>query len=315
MNPNRKKRFIAIGSSLFLLFFLIFYILRHADEFRQLATIGLRHSPIMVLATFLFVVLIGINGFLFHILLIPFQLKLPMKEWCGLAMVNNFYNLITPFRGGMAVQALYLKQSYQFAYTHFLAVHGALQFFTFFTATITVLMALPFIGHDLGKAKVPLFLFFLTGLILQGLVLVFSPRLPIREGKWYQRLARINNGWIAIKGDKRRVIIVLLLNFLQRVLKAVFLMLTYYSIGIKIDFSGALFISAVGIFSLLISVLPGNLGIDDVLNVFSANLVGVPIHAAIAATLLGRMINMVVSLSMGPLFSYVLLRKNPLPAR
>lgn len=306
MKGDNKKRIIAITGTVILLIFLVFYIIKHSSDFAQLVSVGTHHFPTILLASFLFFILISLNGYLFNILLSAFDLKLPFREWCGLAVTNNFYNLITPFKGGMAALALYLKEKYGFGYMHYIAVQGAIQFFTLFTAALTVLICIPFMKDIPGEAKGPVFLLFFLGIIFQVIILIYSPRFRKREGKWFQRLINLNNGWTAIKGNKKLVAALLIVNFIQRFLKGVFLVLVYGCIGIKLDFVSALFISSVGMFSLIITLLPGNLGIDDAINIFSARLAGVFLNGAIAATLLGRMINLAVSLTLGPIFSYTL---------
>ena len=309
MTWQRQKMIIAGVFLLSLAAFLAYYITLHIHDFRQLSLSLLGHLPLVFLAAALFVVLLAFNGYRFYCLLLAFHLKLPAQEWFGLSVITNFYNLVTPFRGGMAIRALYLKRRYGFTYTHFLTVQAAFQVLILLTAAITGLVSVLVLEEKFAAYHEPFILFFLGLATVLALILLFSPRLEVTGGKWRQRLAGISNGWHLLKKNKKRVLTVSLITLIQRFIKAVFLMLVYSSLHIQLDFFAALFISSLGMFSLVITILPGNLGIDDTVNVFAANLLGIPLEGAIAAALLARLINLAVGLLSGPPFSYLLLKK------
>jgi len=308
LKPN--KSILPVIVSLLLAAFLFYYISDNFEDFRRLFSNVLNHWPQISLAALLFTVLLGFNGYQFYSLLEPFALRLAVKEWFGLSVVTNFYNLVTPFRGGMAIRALYLKRRHGFTFTYFLSVQAAVQVFILITAAFTGLISVWMLEDKFGKYREPFLLLFSGITILLALLPSFSPRLKETGGKWRLRLVNINNGWHRLKQEKKTVVRVTLLTLLQRFIKAYFLILTYGCLNIQLDFFEALFISSVGMFSMVIMILPGNLGIDDAVNVISANLLGIPLEAAIAAALLGRLINLTVCLPLGLLFSYILIKKN-----
>ncbi len=59
MKGDNKRRIIAITGTILLLFFLIFYIIKHSSDFTQLASAGIHHFPTIILASFLFFILIS----------------------------------------------------------------------------------------------------------------------------------------------------------------------------------------------------------------------------------------------------------------
>ena len=309
-----KNVFIA-GFMILILSLLILYIINHLKEFENFFIICSGNILAVFFSTLLFVALIGINGFQFNYLTKIFQLDLPVKEWFGLAMINNFYNLVTPFRGGFIVKAVYLKKKYDFAYTNFVSVQGAFQIFVLLTAGITGFIGILCIGGGYSSHKILLLSFLGIMVLLISILLGFSSKFKFKTetehiSKWYSRLIKIVKGWQILKQEKDKLLVITGITLLQRILKACFLILIYYCFDFKLGFWGALFISSITMFSKVIHILPGNLGLDDIVTIFSASYIGVPLEAAIAAALLARMVNFTVCLTLGPLFSYLLIKKN-----
>ena len=94
-------------------------------------------------------------------LLRALKVIMPIWESFALAIITGFYNLITPFRGGMAARAVYLKKKYDFAYVHFLATLSA----------VYVLIFL--VGSALGIVST-LWIYFTTGVFSWILFVIFD---------------------------------------------------------------------------------------------------------------------------------------------
>ena len=107
----------------------MYYGYKHLNDFKQLSLVSPELLVIIVLIT---LVNLFLNGYAFDILLTPYNVKLNKKEKLLVPLMTNFYNYITPFRGGMAARAVYLKKKYNFKYTDFLGTMMSAYILMFF---------------------------------------------------------------------------------------------------------------------------------------------------------------------------------------
>ena len=179
--------------------FLIYYLKNNLKDFQQLAI-----SNLMFLIPLIIIFLLGLyfNGMLLNILMRPFSIKLKNLEAFGLAIITNFYNLITPFRGGAAARAYYLKKKYKFPYVNFLATLSAIYLLIFLISAIIGLITLLIIKSKYNLFNLPIFLLFSMIIITLLTITIFSPKLKERENKWLNRFIKIINGWHLIKNNK-----------------------------------------------------------------------------------------------------------------
>ena len=134
-----------------------------------------------------------------------FNLRLKFKEWFGLGIITNFYNFITPFRGGMAARAVYLKKKHGFAIIHFLATLSAIYIIIFFVGSLAGLISMLLIWHYYNLFTLSLFLLFLSILLFLLGIIIFSPKLPESRNKWLNRFIKVINGWRLIKDNKKTI--------------------------------------------------------------------------------------------------------------
>lgn len=285
---------------------LIYYIYKNTADFKELYFV----NPIYILAlSFLFVLGLFVNSVVLRVLMEPFNIKLKKGEAFGLSAITNFYNFITPFKGGAGMRALYLKKKHDFSYINFLATLSAIYVIIFLVACIFGLFSMGLIYWFYKIFNPIIFLmFFLLFVFLLGII-IFSPKVPMQKNKLLNKIATVINGWHLIKNNYKVILFITFFSSVQLMLCAISTMIAYYTFGFNLSFLKALFISCVGSLSVIVSITPGNLGIGDAINIFSANLMGVGLSQAVAANLLLRAVNILVILILGPIFSYYLLRK------
>jgi uncharacterized protein (TIRG00374 family) len=288
--------------------FFVWYIARHISDFKELAIVGLSNIWLVLLVALIVLITFYLNGFLLDTLMRPFGFKLGFKESFGLAIITNFYNTITPFRGGMAARAVYLKKKYKFPYVHFLATLSAIYIIIFLIGSIAGLNSMIVIWYHYGLFNWIIFILFFALFIFLMLIIIFSPKFIERKNKWLSRFVKVINGWHLIKNNKKVVFTTAIVSLIQLILATTTLLINYSIFGIHLSFFAALFIASVNNLAILIAITPGNLGIGDAISVFSASIVGVGLTNAVAATILGRAISIIVISILGPIFSYRLMR-------
>jgi len=282
--------------------YLTYYIKNNLHNFKQLTLTNPLYLIPLVIIFFLFVYS---NGIILKTLMRPFQIKLKNNEAFGLAIVTNFYNLLTPFRGGAAARAIYLKKKHDFPYVHFLATLSAIYILIFLVSSLTGIFSM----LTLQEKSIPILIALSIFTIFLLSIIIFSPKIKENKNKWLNRFIKVINGWHLIKNNKKIITITILISLIQVFLIALNNLIAYQIFGIEITLAKALFIAAIANLSIIIAITPGNLGIGDAINIFTANIIGIPLTEAIAATILLRAVNLAIIFILGPIYSYKLIKR------
>lgn len=300
------KKILGIIVLLALIVWLVHYGTSNYEQFKEISFVN---PWLLVVIAIIFVVAYIPGSLVNYYTFLPLGLRLKALESYGLAIVTGFYNLITPFRGGMAVRAVYLKRKYNFTYTNFLATLAASYVLIFFIAAILGLFGILSIYQETGIINL-VFVTLFSGLFLVLLfVIAFSPKLPKTRYNWLNRFIEVINGWSIISKNKKIILAISIMSLLQILLSAVGLFLQFQVFGITISYGAAIFLAAMGCLSLIIGITPAGLGINEAIIVFSASTLGITPVQSLSAALAGRFVGFVVLFILGPIFSYFLMKK------
>ena len=226
-----------------------------------------------------------------------------------LAIMAGFYNLITPFRGGMAARAFYLKQKHEFSYTHFLATLAASYVLIFLVASVLGLYSIYLIFQSSGEFSWIIFSIFLITFVFMVCIIAFSPDFNKTRYKWVNKGITIINGWNLIKHNTKIILSVIALSTTQLLIGSLMLYYQFKVFDIDISYTSALFISAIGSLGIVLAITPAGLGVSEAITVFSASTIGIDPVQSLSAALLGRAVSIIVLFILGPLFSYLLIKK------
>ena len=287
----KTKTLLSITTLLAIAFAFVYYIFQHLDDFKQLTIV----NPILLLILIVFLL---VNYFFISIItksiLTPLGVYLRTKEAFALSIVTGFYNLITPFKGGMATRAIYLKKKHNFTYTDFLASLAGMYVITFLIASLIGIISSLLIYRSTGVFSWIIFGIFCTMFFPLFLIVIFSPKFPFTKNDFLNRFIKVVNGWNLIKNDKKTVLIVSIISISQLLLGALMLYLQFQVFGIEIEFINCLFLASIGSLAILIAITPAGLGINEAVTVFSALTIGITPTQSLSVVLLGRAIQMVV---------------------
>jgi len=300
------KNILSIAILLIIIAFAAYYV---NDNIHDFSDIKLVNPWFIAPVVLLLLAGLYIQGLQNKNLLTPFGVNLRSGEEFSLAIVTRFYNLITPFRGGMAARAVYLKKKHKFPYTNFMATLAASYVLIFLVASTLGIISTILIYYTTGIFSWILFVVFDVVFIGMIGIMVVSPKFAEPENKWLRRFVTVINGWHLIKHNKRVIAVTILITFVQIMLGSVMLWLQFRVFGISVGFVPCLFLSSIGNLSILVGITPGNLGIGEAITVFSALTIGITPAQSLSAALLGRAVSLVVLFILGPIFSYVLMRK------
>ncbi len=300
------KSTISIIILLALLFFAGKYVYDNIHIFRELSIVNplfLAIIPLLLLINLL------VTGMMNAQPLRPLGVHLKTWEEFQLAIVTRFYNLITPFRGGMAARAVYLKKRYKFPYTDFLATLAASYVLIFLVSGLAGLFASYAIYKTTGQVSWIISGIFMAITLSMLFIIIFSPRIRETRHNWLNRFIRVINGWHLIRKDSRVILATLFFSFMQLLIGSTMLYLQFRVFGIQVPFISTLFISSLNSIGILLAITPAGLGITEAITVFSASTLGILPAQSLSAALLGRAISLIVLFILGPIFSWVLLKR------
>ncbi|MCD4759910.1 flippase-like domain-containing protein [archaeon] len=282
-----------------------FFIKNNISDFKQLTI----ENPLLILARAILVIAtMIILGLINKTLLKPLEVKINLLESTKISIVNSFYNLITPFRGGIAARAIYLKRKYNLKYTKFLGLVATSTLLVVLISSILGIIAtiLIYLKENIFNPIIPII--FIATLIITLTVAIISPTIKETKYSLINNIIRIINSFSQINKNKF-FLIAAILTTIQILIAAYATQLTFAIFGIEISFVKTLFLSAIGGISLIISLTPANLGVSEAIMVFSAQTIGISTVEALSVAILGRLIQFVVLFTLGPIVSYKLMKK------
>lgn len=303
---TKTRKILSVFILVVIIAIAVIYFAKNVQEFKQLK---LENFWLLIPIGIIFLVNYFLIGLTNVYLLQPMKVHLRIFEGFQLAIVNGFYNLITPLRGGMAVKAVYLKKKHNFPYTNFLASVAASYILIFLVAGLIGLFSSYFIYASTNSLNWLIFVIFsLTTIIMLGVV-IFSPKFPETRYLWLSRFIRILNGWHLIRKERKTVLFISLLSLVQLLLGALGTYLSFRVFGLEIPYISALFLVAIGSLGIIIALTPAGLGIQEAIIVFSALAIGISAAESLPVALLGRAVSLIVLFILGLIFSYTLLKR------
>ena len=301
----RIKRLLSVFVLIILIVWFVTYINTHLNEFKQIKIIHYNHLFYISVLTIIFLVS---NGLQLRYLLEPFKIRLPFKEWFGLSVVSTFGNYLTPFRGGMGLRAIFLKNKYQFSYSLFVSTLAAAYIIVFLVNSLIGVLSMMLIYLFYNLFSKIILTLFLTLFLFCLFIVIFSPKFYQTKYKLINKFLNIVNGWSLIKSNYKILTFTSFFTFLNVAFSVLIMYLEFSAFGINISWTQSLFLTIVSTFSIFLSITPGSLGIKESILVFSANLINISSTQALSVAILDRVINLIIILILGPIFSYILMR-------
>jgi uncharacterized membrane protein YbhN (UPF0104 family) len=297
-----KKRFLPWVVFALMLALLGLFIARETD----LASALLRVSLSSLAGLFLIQCLFNaVSGLVLRELSLFFGVRLNGTEWYGLPAATTMGNYLTPASGGLVARAVYLRQRYGMSYPRFLTLLSSGYLINFLViSAVGFFIVIGKYRHDLHV--LPLAFFFLAVCTVILFLLHRPVPLPDGEGRIRQFLRDVVSGWPLMKGKTDLIVKLIVLSLANILLGSSSLWLAFNALGYPVPGMDALLINLLQSFSLLISITPGNLGVQEGVVSLSTGLLGHGLGAGLLAALLIRAVTVLFILSHGPLFSYLL---------
>jgi len=253
---------------------------------------------------------LGFNGLILKTFLTVYDIRLNPREWFGLAAMTAMGSYMASGAGGATLRAVVLKHKFDVSHSKFIAILTVNYLINVILAAFLGLGACVayYAGTGLWHWELALF-FALTGGAAVALA-AFRPSLPVGEGRLRELMDRVYEGWDILRSHPRvlaQVGAMLAANFLLQTLA---LILGFALFSISLQALPALLIAVVSSFSIFLALTPAGLGIQEAVSASVSHLVGYGFHHGLAAVVVYRAVSMVNIFVLGPIFSYLLLRKS-----
>ncbi len=240
-----------------------------------------------------------------------FHIKLKFREWFGLTVANTMHNYYTPARGGMLLKAFYLKKSHDLQYSNFISLTAGAYLIGFFLASVSAVFFIIlsfFLYQEFNKA-----VFFISIGLVTATVLLGFFSLYVRFSAVFKKIPRlynfvlnVENGLLFFKKNRRLLIKILLLKFIFIVIMATKLYWAFKAIGVETNLLNILIVQSLVVFSMVLSLTPGNLGVREGIIGLLASMLGIPLKEAVLGAIVDRVVMMCVVIFLGLIFTKIL---------
>lgn len=276
------------------------------DKLHLIRNISAWNVAVLFVLTYFFILC---NAYIFKVTVGFFNIRLKYKHWFGITAVNTMYNYILPFKGGLALRGIYLKKNYKLKYAKYLSLIAG-NFLVIFLVSAVIGSIVGTMLYLQGGISKPYYFTILAGLaatILTGLAMFFGSEYRFaRETKPYRVANQMLEGLSYFKHYPVGITLVLLTQAVLVISMAYKLQIIFSALEIEASFSELIFIQALVIFSRLISITPGNIGIREGVVGLSAAILGMDGETALLAALIERIITVVFVLIFGAVYSKLL---------
>ena len=298
LNSKALRPLISIVTLVLFIVWVAWYAAGHWRDFAVIADVA---WPNLLGLYLVFVGILMVNGLYTRYVLLAFGVHLRFKEWVFLSIASTATNYITFFRGGAGVRALYLKLHYQFSFTDFLSTLSAMYIMYFLFNGVLGLASMALLAGNKAGYNLLLTLAFAGLTVLSAAVMLLNIRVPEYNMFPFRQIARIINGWDAIR--KNRVLCAKLLGntALYTLLMVLQTKLAFFTYGVKLSWGAVFCFTSVKGLALLAAITPGSLGIVEWLSVYLSRILPYTGSEALMAQALMRAVSLTTLLVTGPL--------------
>lgn len=281
---------------------LIIYLSLNGIHLLKITTIELKYILSIVALYFLHFVFLGLTH---NLPLKKHSINLTFKDWFGLSTTSELLNLILPAKGGTALRMIYLKKNHQLSMRQFLSMG-----FAIVVSAFTLLGIIGAIYIRFYIINPNLIFTFLESIFwamsISGILLILANETFSKVFRFQRKI----NPKIYLK-DISLITKTTFLYFALFSLYPLKIFLTFRAVGININFLDSFEISLAIILISIFQIIPGNIGIKELLTAYLASQYGINFETALLASLIDRAILFMFLLPAGTYFYWnIILNKS-----
>ena len=270
-----------------------FYFVRHMDDFRLITTLAVGPVLVVVLCKLILVVL---QSMPLVWLTEPYGVRLTWLQAFSLSRATMFASLFLPFPGGASVKAVYLKRFHDFKYASFIAA------MTISSIIKMMVVSLFAIVVTLPSLPTSAMLLLVAGAFFAGSAgfLLLAHRVPDRWLAFWGRLQKLAVEWRTIRHDRLPLLKVTLINACGLVVSVFTVQAAFGAFEISISLAAAAAISCFLNLVGTMKLIPGDLGIRELVVVGVSGVFGVGVNESLHAAALHRLVETLLTLVLAP---------------
>ncbi len=249
----------------------------------------------------------SMNAVYHKMILDTYHIDLSLVDWMGVVFVSNAMSLVLPMRADLLFTAAYYRRTKGFAYTKSASVAAGNVVFGVMFALLQLFVALLCTGLIEGQWPAILWLLWGGMSAAVGVFLViarwFENRMPSFLRK-YRIVVNIVSGFNALLGNRRLLLRLLGCLTLNNLLHLFLYMACFRGIGMQVTVYQALFYNSVSRLVNLVAIVPGNIGIAQLVIGVAGSLMGDVFQNGVMVSLIQSISLVIVYIAVGGAFAW-----------
>ena len=247
------------------------------------------------------------NAVYHKMILDTYQIDLSLVDWMGVVFVSNAMSLVLPMRADLLFTAAYYRRTKGFAYTKSASVAAGNVVFGVMFALVQLFAALLFTGLLEGQWPGLLWLLWFGMSLAVAVFLViarwFENRMPAFLRK-YRIVVSIVSGFNALLGNRRLLWKLLGCLTVNNLLHLLLYMACFRGIGMQVTVYQALFYNSISRLVNLVAIVPGNIGIAQLVMGVAGSLMGDVFQNGVIVSLIQSISLVIVYIAVGGAFAW-----------
>jgi len=247
------------------------------------------------------------NALYHKMILDTYRIPLGLVDWMGVVFVANAMALVLPMRADLLFTAAYYRRTKNFAYTKSASVAAGNVVFGVIFALLQLFVALLCTGLIEGRWPGLLWLMWLgmSAVVVVFLIIArwFENRMPAFLRK-YKAVVNIVSGFNALLGNRRLLWQLLGCLTVNNILHLFLFMACFRGIGMQVMIYEALFYNSISRLIKLVAIVPGNIGIAQLVMGVAGSLMGDVFQNGVVVSLIQSMSLVIVYIVVGGAFAW-----------
>src|SRR3990167_3019770 len=221
----RMPSIIRLAIVIFVVLVFIVYLFLNSENFRPLLD---ANYYLLAVAALAYMGGVFANGIFIKFILEPFNKFIAAGEAFYVSVISSIGNFFAPGGTGFVVRAVYLKKKHGLAYSEFISTLSGNYVLVFLVSSFVGLTSLLALKQYYSFQWLVLFVFFCLLFLVSLLISLFKPKLPelddrqdSRSRRLSRNVCRVVNGWSKIVSDKKLMLRLLSLTFVNLALAVI----------------------------------------------------------------------------------------------
>ena len=261
-----------------------YYYFKHKEEFHLITSIDYR--ALIAISS-----LIIINSLSYalqlKVLLDHYHLNADFFQCYVITCVSHVMNLFLPIGGSTSLKALYLKKTYQFKYSSFIASMGIANVIKIIVNALFALLILVLSSKTRSSLLTAI-----SGVMFSAsvLFLYMGHKVSIFDFTRYGYLKNLLNEWWKLRNDHPTVMKLVFITTLIFLITSFRLYFSFLAFSAPVSAITSSLISAFSIITGALNLVPGNIGIKEAIVVYLSAIQGIEVNDSVHAAALDRVL-------------------------